>query len=91
MKLSALLQDVETKNVYTTDPEITNITENSQKVRNSGLFVCIRGNGCDGHDFAQKAMDRGAVAVICERDIGIKNSIIVENSRKAYAQISAAF
>jgi hypothetical protein len=36
MKLSALLQDVETKNVYTTDPEITNITENSQKVRNSG-------------------------------------------------------
>lgn len=91
MKLSALLQDVETKNVYTTDPEITNITENSQKVRSSGLFVCIRGNGCDGHDFAQKAMDRGAVAVICERDIGIKNSIIVENSRKAYAQICAAF
>lgn len=91
MKLSALLQDVETKNVYTTDPEITNITDNSQKVRNSGLFVCIRGSGCDGHDFAQKAMDRGAVAVICERDIGIKNSIIVENSRKAYAQICAAF
>ena len=91
MKLSALLQDVETKSVYTTDPEITNITDNSQKVRSSGLFVCIRGSGYDGHDFAQKAMDRGAVAVICERDLGIKNSIIVENSRKAYAEICAVF
>ncbi len=91
MKLKALLQDVETKSVYTFDPEITNVTENSSKVRRQGLFVCIKGSSCDGHDFAQKAMDRGAVAVICERDIGIKNSIIVENSRKAYAQICSAF
>ena len=91
MKLKALLQDVETKSVYTFDPEITNVTDNSSKVRRQGLFVCIKGNSFDGHDFAQKAMDRGAVAVICERDIGIKNSIIVEDSRKAYAQICSAF
>lgn len=91
MKLKALLQDVETKNVYTFDPEITNVTDNSSKIRRQGLFVCIKGNNRDGHDFAQKAMDRGAVAVICERDIGIKNSIIVENSRKAYAEICSAF
>lgn len=91
MKLKALLQDVETKSVYTFDPEITNVTDNSSKVRRQGLFVCINGNSFDGHDFAQKAMDRGAVAVICERDIGIKNSIIVEDSRKAYAQICSAF
>lgn len=91
MKLKALLQDVETKSVYTFDPEITNVTDNSSKVRRQGLFVCIKGDSFDGHDFAQKAMDRGAVAVICERDIGIKNSIIVEDSRKAYAQICSAF
>lgn len=91
MKLKALLQDVETKSVYTIDPEITNITDDSSKVRNSGLFVCIRGSKCDGHDYARKALDRGAAVVICERDIGIKNSIIVENSRKAYAEICSAF
>lgn len=91
MKLSALLQDVETKTVCTVNPEITNITDNSAKVRNSGLFVCIKGERYDGHDFAQKALDRGAAVVVCERDIGIKNSIVVEDSRKAYAQISSAF
>lgn len=91
MKLSALLQDVETKEVYTFDPDITNITDDSSKIRRSGLFVCIKGSKCDGHSFAQKAVERGAVAVVCERDVGIKNSIIVPDSRKAYAEICSAF
>ncbi len=91
MKLKALLQDVEAKDVYTINPEITSVTSDTSKIRRSCLFVCIRGGNFDGHDFAQKALDKGAAAVICERDLGIKNSIIVEDSRKAYALASAAF
>lgn len=91
MKLQALLQDVETKSVYTLNPDITNISDDSCKIRNSGLFVCIKGTKLDGHSFAHKALDKGAQAVVCERDIGIKNSIIVEDSRKAYAQLCSTF
>ena len=91
MKLSALLQDVTTKDVYAYDPDITNVTSDSSKIRRSGLFVCIKGAKCDGHNFARRAVDRGAVAVICERDIGIKNSVIVPDSRKAYAEICSRF
>ena len=91
MKLSALLQDVETKEVYTFNPEITNVTDDTSKVRRNGLFVCIKGSKCDGHTCAQTAIDRGAEVVICEHDIGIKNSVIVEDSRKAYALICSAF
>ncbi|MBR6531421.1 MAG: UDP-N-acetylmuramoyl-L-alanyl-D-glutamate--2,6-diaminopimelate ligase [Clostridia bacterium] len=91
MKLQALLQDVETKSVYTLNPDITNISDDTRKIRRSGLFVCIKGNNHDGHAFAQKALDKGAEVIICERDIGIKNSIIVEDSRKAYALICSAF
>lgn len=91
MKLSALLQDVTTKDVYPYDPDITNVTSDSSKIRRSGLFVCIKGTKYDGHNFARKAVDRGAVAVICERDIGIKNSVIVPDSRKAYAEICSRF
>lgn len=91
MKLSALLQDVTTKDVYTFDPDITNVTDDSSRVRRSGLFVCIKGEKSDGHNYARRAVDRGAVAVICERDIGIKNSVIVPDTRKAYAEICAAF
>ena len=53
MKLQALLQDVETKSVYTMNPEITNVTDDTAKVRQSGVFVCIKGTKFDGHDFAQ--------------------------------------
>lgn len=91
MKLRALLQDVETKSVYTLNPEITNISDDTRKIRNHGLFVCIRGETHDGHNFAQKALDKGAEIIVCERDVGIKNSIIVKDSRKAYAKICAAF
>ncbi len=91
MKLRALLQDVETKSVYALNPDITSVTSDTAKVRNSSLFVCIKGSKNDGHDYAQNALDKGAAVIICERDIGVKNSIIVEDSRKAYALISAAF
>ncbi len=91
MKLQTLLQDVETKSVYTLNPDITNISSDSGRVRHSGLFICIKGKHHDGHDYAMKALDRGAEVVICERDIGIKNSVIVEDSSKAYAKLSAAF
>lgn len=91
MKLQALLQDVETKSVYTMNPEITNVTDDTAKIRRSGLFVCIKGLKYDGHDYALKALEKGAEVVICERDIGIKNSIIVPDSRKAYALIASRF
>ncbi len=91
MKLKALLQDVETKSVYTINPDITSVTSDTNKIRRSSLFVCIKGSKLDGHDLAQKALDKGAAAIICERDTGVKNSIIVEDSRKAYALISAVF
>lgn len=91
MKLQALLQDVETKSVYTMNPDITNISDDSRKIRSSGLFVCINGRKQDGHSFAQTAIDKGAQVVVCERDVGLKNSVIVEDSRKAYAQICSAF
>ncbi|MCQ2484577.1 MAG: UDP-N-acetylmuramoyl-L-alanyl-D-glutamate--2,6-diaminopimelate ligase [Clostridia bacterium] len=91
MRLSALLKDVETKTVYTSDCEITGITDNTQKVRRGGVFVCIKGDHEDGHSFARRALDKGAAVIVCERDMGIENSIVVENTRKAYALMCAAF
>lgn len=91
MKLKALLQDVETKSVYTINPDITNVSDNTDRIRQNGLFVCIKGAKKDGHHFARKALERGAAVIICDHDIGISNCIIVEDTRKAYALISARF
>lgn len=91
MRLSALLQDVETKKVYASDCEITGITDNTQKIRHGTVFVCIKGESIDGHSFARLALEKGASAVVCEQDLGIENSIVVADSRKAYALMCASF
>lgn len=91
MKLQDLLNGIEKKSRYTLNPEINNVTDDSRKVRNASVFVCIKGNKIDGHEFARKAIERGAAVVICDHDVGIKNSIIVENTRKAYAVMCANF
>lgn len=91
MRLSALLQDVEIKTALTSDCEITNVTDSTHKIRRGGAFVCIRGEKTDGHDYAREALSRGAAVIICDRDTEIENSIIVEDSRKAYALMCAAF
>lgn len=91
MKLRELLNGIETKTDYVQNPEITMVTDDSRKVRNSSAFICIEGSEHDGHDFAHRALEKGASVVICERDLGIKNSIIVENTREAYALLCANF
>ena len=91
MKLRELLNGIEFETRYTLNPEITGVTEDSKKVRNSSAFVCIKGCNNDGHSFARKAVDRGAAVVICDHDIGIRNSVIVKDTRKAYALICSNF
>lgn len=91
MKLRALLQDVETNSFYTANQEITSVTDKADEVRCSGMFVCIHGNNTDGHEFVYKALERGAAAVICEREVGCDNCIVVDDTRKAYATVCGNF
>lgn len=91
MKLKALLQDVELKEELKINPEITNITDSTEKIRRGGAFVCIRGDRTDGHDFAKKALEKGAAVIICEQKLSVENCVTVSDTRKAYALMCAAF
>ena len=48
---------------------VLGVSIDSRKINNGDLFVCLKGDVYDGHDFAQQAIDKGAVAVICDREI----------------------
>ena len=87
MFLSELLKDIKYSGNLPEDREITHITSDSRAVCEGCLFVCIKGLRFDGHDAAAKAVENGAAAVVAERDVGVENQIIVENSRSAYAII----
>lgn len=73
------------------DMEISEVTDDSRLVGKNTLFVCINGGKNDGHDFADKAIEMGAAAVVCERDLGIENQIIVSDTRKAYGELCASW
>ena len=71
--------------------EVTFITDNSAKVCEGCIFICIEGRRFDGHTKAAEALEKGAAAVVVQKDLGLKNQILVENTRSAYAKICAAF
>ena len=46
--------------------EITNVTMDSRKVIFGSLFVAIKGERVDGHDFMREVFLKGAAAVLCD-------------------------
>jgi len=67
MKLNELLKNVEILNILgDTEVEITGVNIDSRKIREGHLFIAIPGTQTDGHKFIPKAIEQGAVAVLCE-------------------------
>ncbi|MBX6352180.1 MAG: UDP-N-acetylmuramoyl-L-alanyl-D-glutamate--2,6-diaminopimelate ligase [Thermoflavifilum sp.] len=74
------------------DPEITGVTADSRKATAGCLFIAIRGHTVDGHDFAVQAVERGAVAVLAERELPIPvPQLVVPDSRLASAIVADVF
>jgi len=72
---------------------ITGIAMDNRKVEQGNLFVAMKGNSADGHDFISDAIRRGAVAIVGEKlleNMGIPY-VQVKNSRQALTWLAAAF
>ena len=95
MKLSKLLNKLNYQCVQgSADVEISTVVYDSRKVQNGSVFVCVKGAISDGHKFAEKACEMGAVALVVEDDIDVPENVTiikVENSRYALACISAEY
>lgn len=95
-KLNKILQSLSFQCVSgSTDVEISSIELDSRNVAAGTLFVAINGTQVDGHKFIEKAIEDGAVAILCEI---IPENIIdnicylkTENSSVALAQVASAF
>lgn len=90
MKLSQLLKNIEFTGAYS-DCEVSVITDNSNKIEKNCIFVCIEGAHFDGHTVAAQALQQGAAAVVCQKDTGVKNQLLVKNTRAAYTLLCCAF
>ena len=90
MRLSSLLKGVKTQDAYE-ERDIEGVTDKDNEIKDNTLFVCIDGNCCDGHCFAENVLKKGAAAVVTDRDLGLPRQIIVEDTRKALALIASNF
>ena len=89
MKLSEIMKRVcDTGDL---DFEVSCVTADSRQIVKDCVFICIKGQKFDGHDHAKEAVEAGARAVVVEHDVGLDCQILVENTRNAYALMSAAF
>ncbi len=77
------------------DVEITAVVFDSRKVIPGCLFVAIRGTQSDGHDYILQAIEKGAIAVICEtlpeRVTGEVDFLMVADATIALGIVAANF
>jgi UDP-N-acetylmuramoyl-L-alanyl-D-glutamate--2,6-diaminopimelate ligase len=76
------------------DRDVAGIAYDSRRVTPGMVFVAIPGVHVDGHDFINTAIDRGAAAIICERN-GFSSpratKIKVSDVREALARAAASY
>lgn len=74
------------------DAAVTGIQIDSRKVQSGDLFICLTGSVQDGHQYAQEAVNKGAAALIAEKELNVGVPILlVGDSRSAMAVIADHF
>ena len=76
------------------DIVITGITADSREVKPGFIFIAVKGTTSDGHDYAVRALENGAVAVIVDQSMPQlegKHCIRVNDSAEALGKIAHHF
>ncbi|MCC8200160.1 MAG: UDP-N-acetylmuramoyl-L-alanyl-D-glutamate--2,6-diaminopimelate ligase [Tannerellaceae bacterium] len=68
MELKKLIREIGVAEVTGSDnPDIQHIQSDSRKVGAGSLFVAVKGVQVDGHQYIASALEKGTVAVVCEK------------------------
>jgi len=75
------------------DRAVESIAYDSRRVQRNGLFVALRGEKNDGHEFIGQAIENGASVIVAEREEKNPRAtcLLVENTRPALADLAATF
>src|SRR5437660_12770221 len=98
MQLKILLAAIPIREIIgPTDRAVESIAYDSRRVQRNGLFVALRGEKSDGHNFIGQAIEKGATVIVAERAenpavTGRRATrVLVENSRTTMADLAARF
>jgi UDP-N-acetylmuramoyl-L-alanyl-D-glutamate--2,6-diaminopimelate ligase len=72
--------------------EISELAYDAREVPPGALFFCIPGDRADGHDFAPRAVEAGAVALVVERSLELDiPQVVVPSVREAMPRAAVEF
>ena len=94
MQLKVLAASIPVRQVIgTLDRTVESIAYDSRRVQKNGLFVALRGEKTDGHQFIEQAIERGASVIVTEREEKQPRvtSLMVDDTRSALADLAATF
>lgn len=91
MTLAEIVEAVDGSFGYPSDITVDNISTDTRTIKKGSVFVAIKGDRTDGHEYGKKAMELGAEAVIAERVIEGTKCIIVDSTRKALLDLSSYY
>ena len=90
--LESIKGEVKVAQFAALEKEVLRLNADSREVEEGDLFFCLTGGKLDGHIFAQQAVKKGAVAIVCERELSVEvPQIIVKNTRIALSEAAACF
>lgn len=72
---------------------VTSVERDSRQIKDGSLFLAIKGERVDGHDFIQKCYDSGAICAVCETAPlqAEKPYILVPSTLEAVKKIGKAY
>ncbi|MDD3303635.1 MAG: UDP-N-acetylmuramoyl-L-alanyl-D-glutamate--2,6-diaminopimelate ligase [Clostridia bacterium] len=97
MLLQYLIENLKDKDIIgDTNVEINKIEYNSQKIAQNDIFVAIKGYKEDGNDYIKEAIKNGAICIVTEDELNVKELvditvIKVKDSRIALAILAAHY
>lgn len=96
MKLNELLNNIKPLSIEgNTEVEITGINIDSRKIKSGHLFIAINGTQVDGHSFINKAIELGAIAILCEKEPNEKvdgiTYIVVKSTEDIVGKVATSF
>ena len=72
------------------EAQLSGITIDSRAVNPGDLYIAIKGENFDGHDFSEGALKNGAAAVMCHKEIDVDcPKIIVEDTQEAFLRFAS--
>ncbi len=71
------------------DPAVHSISSDTRSLQNGEVFLALKGENFDGHDYLEQAAQKGALALISEKEIKTKTPIVlVKNALEAFVAIA---